>query len=225
MRKRHAFTLIELLIVVAIIAILAAIAVPNFLEAQTRSRVSRVKADFRSYATALESYYVENNMYPLDFPGPDVLGKMTENLVRYNLYGLTTPIAFMSSLSWRDPFRPESIYMVSLFENGNPAGNRQGSLMYLTVQKGTSEDSTWGRRVMRDGGTTADYLRPNWLLQSTGPDGREAGLAGWLLNGVTGDYWPIYDPTNGTVSSGDIARAGGVTTIANTGQIMSMMNR
>jgi prepilin-type N-terminal cleavage/methylation domain-containing protein len=46
-----AFTLIELLIVVAIIAILAAIAVPNFLEAQVRSKVSRAKADMRSIAT------------------------------------------------------------------------------------------------------------------------------------------------------------------------------
>src|SRR5690349_15764472 len=61
----RAFTLIELLIVVAIIAILAAIAVPNFLEAQTRSKVSRTKADMRSVTTAIESYAVDNNKYPM----------------------------------------------------------------------------------------------------------------------------------------------------------------
>src|SRR5210317_2224960 len=64
MKRIKAFTLIELLIVVAIIAILAAIAVPNFLEAQIRSKVSRVKSDQRSLATAIESYYVDNNSYP-----------------------------------------------------------------------------------------------------------------------------------------------------------------
>jgi type II secretory pathway pseudopilin PulG len=53
-----------LLIVVAIIAILAAIAVPNFLEAQVRSKVSRVKSDMRSIDTALQAYYIDNNRYP-----------------------------------------------------------------------------------------------------------------------------------------------------------------
>ena len=50
---------------VAIIAILAAIAVPNFLEAQMRSKVARVKADMRTIATAVESYAIDcNGKYP-----------------------------------------------------------------------------------------------------------------------------------------------------------------
>ena len=62
------FTLIELLIVVAIIGILAAIAVPNFLNAQIRAKIANTEADHRSLATAIESYRLDNNMYP---PTPD----------------------------------------------------------------------------------------------------------------------------------------------------------
>src|SRR5215207_257564 len=65
MKRMSGFTLIELLIVVAIIAILAAIAVPNFLEAQTRSKVARIRADIRTVATGLETYAVDNNKYPV----------------------------------------------------------------------------------------------------------------------------------------------------------------
>src|SRR5438105_4516457 len=65
MVKNHAaFTLIELLIVVAIIAILAAIAVPNFLEAQVRAKVARVKADMRTITVGVESYTVDYNRPP-----------------------------------------------------------------------------------------------------------------------------------------------------------------
>src|SRR3982751_679111 len=98
MLNKLGFTLIELLIVVAIIAILAAIAVPNFLEAQTRSKVSRAKADMRSMGTAIEAYAVDNNSYPQD--GDDVPNgnPMVDYDVVLRLKVLTTPIAFITSL-------------------------------------------------------------------------------------------------------------------------------
>jgi general secretion pathway protein G len=56
--------LIELLIVIAIIGILAAIAIPNLLNAVQRGKQKRTMADMRSFATAIEAYAVDNNSYP-----------------------------------------------------------------------------------------------------------------------------------------------------------------
>ena len=65
MRKQTGFTLIELLIVVAIIGIIAAIAIPNLLNAIDRGKQKRSMADMRSLGTAVESYSVDVNFYPI----------------------------------------------------------------------------------------------------------------------------------------------------------------
>jgi type II secretion system protein G len=64
-RSAKGFTLIELLIVVAIIGIIAAIAIPNLLNAIDRGKQKRTMADMRSLGTAVESYAVDNNIYPV----------------------------------------------------------------------------------------------------------------------------------------------------------------
>ena len=55
------FTLIEIMIVVAIIALLAAIAVPGFLRARKRSQASRVVNDLRLVDSAVDQYAIETN--------------------------------------------------------------------------------------------------------------------------------------------------------------------
>jgi type II secretory pathway pseudopilin PulG len=75
-------------VMLPVIGLLAAIAIPNFLEAQTRSKVARSKSELRSLALALEMHHVDNGTYPSDdqFPG-----------------ALTTPTAYLSSILV-DPF-------------------------------------------------------------------------------------------------------------------------
>jgi len=56
-----AFTLVEIMVVVAIIALLASIAVPNFLRARKRSQATRILEDLRVIDTALDQYAIETN--------------------------------------------------------------------------------------------------------------------------------------------------------------------
>jgi len=60
-RRRGGFTLVEIMIVVAIIALLASIAVPGFLRARKRSQASRVINDLRLLDSAVDQYAIENN--------------------------------------------------------------------------------------------------------------------------------------------------------------------
>jgi type II secretion system protein G len=183
------FTLIELLIVVAIIAILAAIAVPNFLEAQVRSKVSRVKADMRTIATAMEAYLVDFNSYVND--SDNTVGKGRQD----GLARLTSPMAYITTLP-TDPFQEQL-----------NAGDNDAAVNF---ELGSGADNAgWGTYYGAQGNQGAVQ---SWLLISVGTDVDPKNQAD-DTNG--NDEWPfgtrtvIYDPTNGTISNGDIARAGG----------------
>ena len=63
LRSKKGFTLIELMIVVAIIGILAAIAIPNFLRFQAKSKQSEAKTNLGGIFTAQTSYFAEHNLY------------------------------------------------------------------------------------------------------------------------------------------------------------------
>jgi type IV pilus assembly protein PilA len=71
LKKKQGFTLIELMIVVAIIGILAAIAIPNFLKFQLRSKAGEGKLNLAGIRTAQESYFAEAGTFVAwnSFPG------------------------------------------------------------------------------------------------------------------------------------------------------------
>jgi type II secretion system protein G len=185
--NKKGFTLIELLIVVAIIAILAAIAIPNFLAAQTRAKISRAKGELQTLATALESYYVDNNVWPQD-------GTETWTTQAYYWYmpnQVTTPIAYISSNLLKDPFRGTI----------NP-GNDPLTTRYRY--------SNTGEGILGRSANKAIYQRAfgGWRIVSLGPDkGYTPDADG---KGTPYGLWDItiaYDPSNGTVSNGDIIRS------------------
>ena len=62
--SERGFTLVELMVVVAIIALLASVVIPNFVHARAQAAVSQSEANIKQIATALELYYTDKEDYP-----------------------------------------------------------------------------------------------------------------------------------------------------------------
>ncbi len=177
---KNAFTLIELLIVVAIIGILAAIAVPNFLNAQLRAKIAKAQSEIRNIGLSLESYRLDQNNYP---PTINEDGNWREQLTS-RLVPLTTPVAYLSSIPI-DPF---------LF---GPPGVR------LNDDQSTNFDTydyvdIWSHFKFR-GMTvvTLPFRCSEWKVTSSGPDATNTWGRAFQ-----------FDVSNGLRSWGDIIRTG-----------------
>ena len=185
MHSPRAFTLIELLIVVAIIAILAAIAVPNFLEAQTRAKVARAKADIKTLVTGIESHRVDERklINAEDYTGRNTTGVVTSPSA---LTKITTPIAYLSSLPPLSHFGPwqSPNWQTTWYANG-----------YMYV--GGTVMTAYAAILMPLHARKAEYT-----LVCMGPTQKYSSAMG-------AGYIIPYDPSNGTVSIGDIIYAAG----------------
>lgn len=218
---KRGFSLIELMVVIAILTLLATIAIPNLLDAQVRSRVAKAHSDMADLSRAIEAYFIDHRVYPATdhslaseggwganrgvSDASDVF--LRQPTFRHaedpdqGLAQLTTPIAYINTYP-TDPF--------------SPANN-------ATFSYSTPDEFSLGPGVNGRG----------WVMWSLGPGGSYAtdngsGYAGPvpLVNvGVAGqtrvaasfynpkDYIPsdtltgiLYDPTNGLRSPGIITR-------------------
>jgi len=97
-KKRRGFTLVELLIVMAVIAILIGIAIPAFRGMQQEARKTKAEGDVRVLKIAVESYYKNNGKYPF----PNATACKTFNISWENLLTGATPKILEAVLN--DPF-------------------------------------------------------------------------------------------------------------------------
>ena len=180
----------------AIIAILAAIAVPNFLEAQMRAKVMKAVSDMRTIANAISIYELDHDQ----IPWPRRLNPDTEWVVDWILVEgvrvkhmgelLSSPIAYLSDVPY-DYFNTRQLLGSTM---RIPA--RRSSFVFSGVPHGgpTSFVQKWWDIM--------DHVnfQWRWFMESAGPD-----LVWWDNWGTSEKQNTFYyDPTNGTISKGQI---------------------
>ena len=158
--RESSFTLIELLIVVAIIGILAAIAVPNFLNSQLRAKVTRVYSDMGAIGMALEMYHLDNNKYPIS--------NYVESHPKRVLGRLTTPICYLGGIP-PDPFRSED-----MLSNLGGLGSAHLDYSYYNCD----DTDQYAGPNTRNGVYRTSF---DWFLMSPGPD----KVTNWLFYDIS----------------------------------------
>jgi len=194
--NRSAFTLIELLIVVGIIGIITAIAVPTYRDATIRSRVAQAQMDLRNVAQALNTYRLDHNIFPrrqneLNF------------FAVFLLPDLTSPIAYLGNPSMKDPFGKVEEYIPPREDLGAEyVGLVKDSYTYTPY---VSFSRLQGR---------PEYMKEGFALSSIGPDKQDSYIVDFPFPDayrLPGDSVrdSVYDPSNGIISPGDIGYFGG----------------
>lgn len=190
--RTQAFTLIELLIVVAIIGTLAALALPNFLQAQVRAKVASVQSDLGTLAAEAEIYRIDHNGYP-----PHREQATCTELPYHQRYAFfTTPIAYITGILYREVFAPK---------RQSDAQEDIADTLYV------SWTNFWSFECRTPAHALWTYRHDHtYLIRSRGPDTvlepDSVRNAHFTSQGLVAPNSFVYDPTNGATSRGEIFR-------------------
>lgn len=172
MNSQSGFTLIELMIVIIIIGILVAVAVPNFIGASDRAKVASVKSNVHTVQTNLEAYNIDKGNYPVysrDFESDTDSRNNMRHMVN-PFYGGTTTAAAMNANtlafchgtgSTCETGKGSMVVMIlstrngyNFLKNGGMASHvsvYHGSLMYFPMDGNNSwaGTSTWQQNALK----------------------------------------------------------------------------
>jgi len=181
MQGKIGFTIIELLVVVAIIAMITAIAVPNLMSTNIRAKIKGINSDMEGIAIALEDYKIDNEDYPHQYDSNYDKIATVKPLTKDNARGLGKLVYPTTSDS-------TPVYLTSIpkdpFNNNEEPG---GYYSYFT---------------------TGDSTPTSWALVSYGPD-KDGDITNYdgaknaVNNGTN-----LYNPDSGITSGGDIVITG-----------------
>ncbi len=119
-KNEKGFTLVELMIVITILTILAAVAIPNFLKAREKARDDDSKSTLKTLKTAIDMYAAEKGNFPANISSPEELKKALGN-----------------------DYWPNSIYIGLNSGNISDARTNSNGTTYIIISVGRDEKHCW----------------------------------------------------------------------------------